>query len=217
MPEDEGQLSRDELDKLMADGENKGADAETESTDTPAEPGEDTGEDAATGQEELDNLTESIPGGDADVGDAPEEGESGALSQDELDNLAQSIDGTEGGEEDKKQGEPGDDASEEDMPGDFNLPELDEEEEPAGEMKGLDMLMDVQLDVKIELGRTNMLVEDVLKLTSGSVVELDKLAGDPVDVLVNDRLIAKGEIVVLDDNFCVRIVEVLPKDKEDAD
>ncbi|RJP35179.1 MAG: flagellar motor switch protein FliN [Phycisphaerales bacterium] len=76
----------------------------------------------------------------------------------------------------------------------------------------LDMLMDVKLRVKIELGRTRMLVEDVLKLGEGSVVELDKLAGDPVDVYVNDRLIARGEVLVLNDNFCVRVSEVLNRD-----
>lgn len=73
----------------------------------------------------------------------------------------------------------------------------------------IDLLSDVNLNVKIELGRTRMLVEDVLKLGDGAVVELDKLAGDPVDVYVNDRLIAKGEVLVLNDNFCVRINEIV--------
>jgi flagellar motor switch protein FliN len=78
--------------------------------------------------------------------------------------------------------------------------------EPA---KGIDLLADVNLNVKIELGRTHMLVEDVLRLTEGAVVELDKLAGDPVDVYVNERHIARGEVLVLNDNFCVRINEIL--------
>ena len=72
----------------------------------------------------------------------------------------------------------------------------------------IDLLHDVELRVKIELGRTSMLVEDVLKLDEGSVVELDKLAGDPVDVFANDRLIARGEVLVLNDNFCVRVGEI---------
>lgn len=71
------------------------------------------------------------------------------------------------------------------------------------------LLRDVNLQVKIELGRTRMLVEDVLKLNEGSVVELDKLAGDPVDIFANDRLIARGEVLVLNDNFCVRVGEIL--------
>jgi flagellar motor switch protein FliN/FliY len=74
---------------------------------------------------------------------------------------------------------------------------------------GIDLLADVNLNVKIELGRTRMLVEDVLRLGEGSVVELDKLAGDPVDVFVNDRHVARGEVLVLNDNFCVRINEIL--------
>lgn len=75
--------------------------------------------------------------------------------------------------------------------------------------KALDLLSDVNLNVKIELGRTRMLVEDVLRLGEGAVVELDKLAGDPVDVYVNDRHVARGEVLVLNDNFCVRISEIL--------
>jgi len=73
----------------------------------------------------------------------------------------------------------------------------------------LDLLHDVELDVKIELGRAQMLIEDVLKLGEGSVVELDKLAGDPVDVLVNERLVARGEVLILNDSFCVRISEIV--------
>ena len=68
---------------------------------------------------------------------------------------------------------------------------------------------DVELNVKIELGRSRMMVEDVLKLGEGSVVELDKLAGDPVDVYVNDKLVARGEVLVLNDNFCVRVNEIV--------
>ena len=75
--------------------------------------------------------------------------------------------------------------------------------------EGIDLLGDVNLDVKIELGRTRMFVEDVLRLKDGAVVELEKLAGDPVDVFVNERLIARGEVLVLNDNFCVRINEIV--------
>jgi len=73
----------------------------------------------------------------------------------------------------------------------------------------LDLLSEVQLDLKIELGRTDMHLEDVLKLRKGSVVPLDKLAGDPVDIYVNERLIARGEVLVLNDNFCVRVGELI--------
>lgn len=83
------------------------------------------------------------------------------------------------------------------------------------EATGIDLLHDVELNVKIELGRTHMLVEDVLRLGEGAVVELDKLAGDPVDVYVNERLVARGEVLVLNDNFCVRISEIIA-DLEDS-
>lgn len=72
----------------------------------------------------------------------------------------------------------------------------------------IDLLKDVLLVVTAELGRTKMLVKDILKLGVGSVIELDKEAGEPVDVLVNNKLIAKGEVVEIDGNFGVRIIEV---------
>jgi flagellar motor switch protein FliN/FliY len=78
-----------------------------------------------------------------------------------------------------------------------------------GSAGSIDMLMDVDLEVKIELGRSQMAIDDVLRLKRGSVVELDKLAGDPVDILVNDRLVARGEILVVNDNFCVRVTEII--------
>jgi flagellar motor switch protein FliN/FliY len=81
---------------------------------------------------------------------------------------------------------------------------------PASTEKAtIDLIRDVELDLKIELGRTHMYLEDVLKLRKGSVVPLDKLAGDPVDVYVNGRLIARGEVLVLNDNFCVRVAELI--------
>jgi flagellar motor switch protein FliN/FliY len=73
----------------------------------------------------------------------------------------------------------------------------------------LDALQEVELDLRIELGRTQLLIEEVLKLREGSVVPLDKLAGDPVDILVNGRLVARGEVLVLNDNFCVRVAEIV--------
>jgi flagellar motor switch protein FliN len=78
------------------------------------------------------------------------------------------------------------------------------------------MLGDVELQVVVELGRTHMLVEDVLRLSEGSIVELDKLAGDPVDVYVNQRLIARGEVLVLNDSFCIRISEIVADLEEQA-
>ncbi len=73
----------------------------------------------------------------------------------------------------------------------------------------LDMLMDVPLKISVELGRTQLTVKEVLALQHGSVVELDRLAGEPVDVLVNDRLVARGEVVVIEDRFGIRITETV--------
>lgn len=80
---------------------------------------------------------------------------------------------------------------------------------PSSEAATIDLIRDVELDLKIELGRTHMYLEDVLRLRKGSVVPLDKLAGDPVDIYVNGRLIARGEVLVLNDNFCVRVAELI--------
>jgi len=106
-----------------------------------------------------------------------------------------------------------------DEPGEVSQPELsdfklaDLSGAPATTEKStLDVLRDVELDLKIELGRTHMYLEDVLRLRKGSVVALDKLAGDPVDVYVNGRLIARGEVLVLNDNFCVRVAELIAGD-----
>ena len=79
----------------------------------------------------------------------------------------------------------------------------------------LDNLRDVELDVTIELGRTRMRIEDVLKLAQGAVLELNRLAGEPVDVYVSDRLVARGDVVVLNDNFAVRVTEVIPPLEDD--
>ncbi len=90
----------------------------------------------------------------------------------------------------------------------FQLPEFSGA--PANTDKAtLDLINDVELDLRIELGRTSMYLEDVLKLRKGSVVPLDKLAGDPVDIYVNGRLVASGEVLVLNDNFCVRVAELV--------
>jgi flagellar motor switch protein FliN/FliY len=80
----------------------------------------------------------------------------------------------------------------------------------------IDLLMDVSLRVTVELGRTHMQLARILELKNGSVVELDRLAGDPVDVFVNDRRVARGEVVVVDDKFGVRIIEMISTNGEKA-
>jgi len=85
-------------------------------------------------------------------------------------------------------------------------PSFDEGDKDLGE---IEMLMDLRLPITIELGRTSMFIKDILKLAPGSIVELDKLSGDPVDLYVNDKKFAEGEVVVIDENFGVRITELI--------
>lgn len=73
----------------------------------------------------------------------------------------------------------------------------------------LDLLLDIPLKVTVELGRTQRTIKSILELTQGSIIELDKLAGEPVDILVNNKLIAKGEVVVIDENFGVRVTDIV--------
>ena len=80
---------------------------------------------------------------------------------------------------------------------------------PEDTGSGLNLLLDVELDVSIELGRTRREIREVLSLGACSVIELDRLAGEPVDVLVNGRLLARGEVVVVGENFGVRIVDIV--------
>lgn len=78
--------------------------------------------------------------------------------------------------------------------------------------KNIQMIMDVPLQVSVELGRTKKLIKEILELNIGSVIELDKMAGEPVDILVNGKLVAKGEVVVIEDNFGVRITDIITRD-----
>jgi len=82
------------------------------------------------------------------------------------------------------------------------------------ERQRLELLADLELNVTGELGRTTLTVAEVLSLGPGSIIELERIAGEPVDILVNDRLVARGEVVVVDENFGVRVVEVLRKGQE---
>ncbi|UCC79193.1 MAG: flagellar motor switch protein FliN [Candidatus Zixiibacteriota bacterium] len=81
--------------------------------------------------------------------------------------------------------------------------------EPGKHGQKIEMLLDVTLPISIELGRTSMPIQDILNLGPGSVVELNRLAGEPVDLLVNDKLIARGEVVVVDENFGVRVTTMV--------
>jgi flagellar motor switch protein FliN/FliY len=86
----------------------------------------------------------------------------------------------------------------------------------GGDTSQIDLLLDISLQVTVELGRARMKIADILALRNGSVIELDRLAGEPADILVNGTLIAKGEVVVVDEKFGVRVIEVVSRAKRIA-
>lgn len=91
-----------------------------------------------------------------------------------------------------------------------------EEHQESPQMKNLEFIMDIALQLTVELGRTKLLVKDVLQLNQGSVVELTKLAGEPLDVFVNSKLVARGEAVVVNDKFGIRLLDIVsPNERVD--
>ena len=87
----------------------------------------------------------------------------------------------------------------------------EEEQQDSGELQteGIDLILDIPLEVSVQLGRTRMPIQQLLGLAPGSVIDLDKLSGEPLDILLNNRLVARGEAVVVNDRYGVRIVEIL--------
>ena len=80
---------------------------------------------------------------------------------------------------------------------------------PSGKTANLDLILDIPLTVTVELGRSKMLINDLLQLGQGSVIELTKLAGEPLEVLVNQKLVARGEVVVVNEKFGVRLTDIV--------
>lgn len=89
------------------------------------------------------------------------------------------------------------------------FPDLQQETATKGIIRDLDFLLDIPLEVTVELGRATMLINDLLQLGQGSVIELNKLAGEPLEILVNQRLVARGEAVVINEKFGVRITDII--------
>jgi flagellar motor switch protein FliN/FliY len=87
--------------------------------------------------------------------------------------------------------------------------ELDDSRPPAGPAKELDFILDIPLEVTVEMGRTRMLINDLLRIGQGSVIELNRLAGEPLDILINSKLIARGEVVVVSEKFGIRITDIV--------
>lgn len=90
----------------------------------------------------------------------------------------------------------------------FDSPAAGAYDAPEG-ASGLGRVRDIPLEVTVELGRTRLLIRDILDLSPGSIIELDKIAGEPVDLFANGMLVARGEVIVIDDNFGVRLTEII--------
>jgi flagellar motor switch protein FliN/FliY len=84
-----------------------------------------------------------------------------------------------------------------------------EEEQVPAASASIDLILDVPLEITVELGRTNKTIKEILEISPGTIIELDKMSGEPMDILVNGKLVAKGEVVVIDENFGVRITEII--------
>ena len=80
---------------------------------------------------------------------------------------------------------------------------------PVTQQENIDLIMDVPLEVTVELGRTKKSIKEILEFAPGTFIELDKIAGEPIDVLVNGKLVAKGEVVVIEESFGVRVTEII--------
>ena len=112
-----------------------------------------------------------------------------------------------------------DDSSKEDFEAADDLSDIDSIDESldnekttpvlSGKTKNLDLILDIPLTVTVELGRSKMLINDLLQLGQGSVIELTKLKGEPLEVLVNQKLVARGEVVVVNERFGVRLTEIV--------
>jgi flagellar motor switch protein FliN/FliY len=79
--------------------------------------------------------------------------------------------------------------------------------------ENMGIIMDVPLDITVELGRTRKKIKEILEFSPGTIIDLDKLAGEPIDILVNGKFVAKGEVVVIDENFGIRITDIISVDK----
>ncbi|MBN2297495.1 MAG: flagellar motor switch protein FliN [Deltaproteobacteria bacterium] len=155
--------------------------------DTSSEPGEELS------QDDIDKLMNADAGASAS-GDGSDPG------QDKLaEEWAKALDAGEDIEEGKPLG------------GDVGHAQFDElkETKAAGPSKDLDFILDIPLEVTVEMGRTRMLINDLLQLGQGSVIELNRLAGEPLDILINNKLVARGEVVVVSEKFGIRITDIV--------
>jgi len=140
----------------------------------------------------------------------------GMLTQADLDALIAAASQDEPGEENEMDFGGLDNTPEPTPPPAVGMVDLPSFDPPAAEplssrdgASGLGRVRDIPLEVTVELGRTRLLIRDILDLSPGSIIELDKIAGEPVDLFANGMLVARGEVIVIDDNFGVRVTEII--------
>lgn len=197
-------LSQEELDKLLEEGgaeenaagktEDAGADISDSKADAEAsETGSREGQETGAGSSET-STGDDAAGDDVDWSDAFEEAAKGGDSA-----AAKALNETGTGEERPRTQEP-----------EFNdFAKSPSPQSPEKPTANLDFIMDLPLEVSVELGRAKMQIRKLLQLGQGSVVELNKMAGEPAEIYVNSKLMARGEVVVLNEKFGVRLTEII--------
>ncbi len=192
-PEEQEMMAMSEESSDDEASEEETPDGPEETPDAPAEAGDEAADD---GEGAADNV--ELP---------DESGSNDLLDQSDIDKALKEA---EGGDADNSFDTPADDI------GGFTDPEVKQADfqqlssgSEEAESKNIELLMDVELPISIELGKTKMNIADILGLAPGSIVELDKLVGEPVDLLVNQRCVAKGEVVVVEENFGLRITQLV--------
>jgi flagellar motor switch protein FliN/FliY len=185
----ENELSKEDVDTLF---DKPGAEGETPAPDEAAASAEGTPADDAAADEASASAEEAAGGKRAAtaVAEAPDAGQ----------------ERKRGGSSVNVMATPGEKEQVDAHPVEFS--QLAGRSEP-GEVRKIDFLLDVPVTVTVELGRTSMVIRDALNLGSGSVVELNKLAGEPVDLLINNKLVARGEVVVVNENFGVKVIDIV--------
>jgi flagellar motor switch protein FliN len=108
-----------------------------------------------------------------------------------------------------ERGEPTMSENESNAPDRAQFPDLEQDPKKKESLKDLDFILDIPLEVSVELGRTKMLINELLQLGQGSVIELNKLAGEPLEILINRKLVARGEAVVVNEKFGVRLTDII--------
>jgi flagellar motor switch protein FliN/FliY len=197
---------------LEEEEEKQGSEVKTEQAPEPAEEASSENDNAVEGEEVAEMSAESEEAASEESAEAGGDESRDGSEEQSVDELAEQ---QMLSELEKLESEDQDTDNQGDTIKDIQQPDFPafSQSTTAAQEKNLELLLDVNLPISIELGRTTMRIKEILALGPGSVVELKKLAGEPVDLLVNNNIIAKGEVVVVDENFGLRIVSLLSREE----